>query len=1110
VLDDFSLERGELRRDGATALVLTRAALAGEWTQSGIELRSARFVGRNGELSLDARLRPRAPWLEHATGVFDWHAGERRWQGTLASVSEANGILLRGSLTAPLRLTLGGSLSRQVERPWRLKISIPRFDPRRGLMPDSELESLAAELEAHGAGASANIEGHIGIDDGILAIRELGIEFANGEIVARALRVGIADAPGEVRGKARVRFGAQTPQVFAHLTWKSLTLPARWVGQPLATSGQFLFDGNAEHFETRGAVDVARQRFRSSLAWKADGSREVIYLREGRVSQTHGELAIEGALGLAAPRSWRLKAVAHGFDPSGLAPDWPGALDFALNTHGELAPDGAASAVFELSDLRGRVRNRPVSGGGLLMLAPGMRLNGRLHIASGTSSLDVSGAKADTTELNASLNIASLAEWNARLRGRVQMTLSARGRWPATVIDANARGQGMRLDDYAVENLSLRLNVRTPKAPRVDIAIAAGDAALAGMKFDTLTFTGGGTAAGHDLQLRGAGHPLSAELRARGRLVAKRWEGALNVLRLDVDDVPPLALEAPARVRLARNEFAVARTCLAGGDIRLCIAGSNDTHGRLTASYSLRALPLALLAQLAAPGQDIAISGQLDGAGDFTRDLSGALTGKAQLMSPSGAVEQPGQDPPVRLEYRALSLDASITRDTARARVVATLEPDGDVAGNALLGNLRGDNPTLQGKVTVSLRDLSPLEWFLPQLAHVAGSGELAATMGGTLREPAFTAGLAVRQFHSEVPALGIDLTDGEFNARLAADGTLEARAKLNSGTGTLELTGKSASIRKLELAIRGENFLAANIPAAHLTLSPDLTLTGSPRDLMLGGTITIPHAAVDLDKLTNKGGAQISSDVVVIDRQERDARTPLALRTDVKVVLGKNVKLTGFGLDATVDGQVRIHEQPGSPSLGSGEIRLAGTYEAYGRKLAIERGQLLFADTELDNPQLDVLAARKLPDVTARLRITGSARRPQLDVFTEPPSSPTEALSYLVTGKSMDDLHGEDGKRVETAAQGLGGVLGDRLTKRFSGKLGIDSVGVEQSDELGSSAFTVGKYLSPGFFVSYGIGLFEPGTVITLRYEFSDRWSLEATDAPEEQRAGINYRIER
>jgi translocation and assembly module TamB len=55
-----------------------------------------------------------------------------------------------------------------------------------------------------------------------------------------------------------------------------------------------------------------------------------------------------------------------------------------------------------------------------------------------------------------------------------------------------------------------------------------------------------------------------------------------------------------------------------------------------------------------------------------------------------------------------------------------------------------------------------------------------------------------------------------------------------------------------------------------------------------------------------------------------------------------------------------------------------------------------------------------------------------------------------------------------------------------------------------------VGTYLSPGLFVSYGVGLFEPGTVITLRYEISERWSLEATDSPDDQRGGIHFRIER
>ena len=72
----------------------------------------------------------------------------------------------------------------------------------------------------------------------------------------------------------------------------------------------------------------------------------------------------------------------------------------------------------------------------------------------------------------------------------------------------------------------------------------------------------------------------------------------------------------------------------------------------------------------------------------------------------------------------------------------------------------------------------------------------------------------------------------------------------------------------------------------------------------------------------------------------------------------------------------------------------------------------------------------------------------------------------------------------VQSAAQSVGSVLGNRLAKKLGGKMGfVDEVGVEQNTDLGGSAFTVGKYLSPRLFVSYGVGLFEPGNAITVRY---------------------------
>ena len=99
----------------------------------------------------------------------------------------------------------------------------------------------------------------------------------------------------------------------------------------------------------------------------------------------------------------------------------------------------------------------------------------------------------------------------------------------------------------------------------------------------------------------------------------------------------------------------------------------------------------------------------------------------------------------------------------------------------------------------------------------------------------------------------------------------------------------------------------------------------------------------------------------------------------------------------------------------------------------------------------------------------------------------------------------------VSSAAQSVGSVLGNRLAKKLGGKMGfIDEIGVEQNTDLGGNAFTVGKYLSPRFFISYGVGLFEPGSTMTVRYEFSKHWSLEANQAPEDGHAGIRYRIEK
>jgi translocation and assembly module TamB len=55
----------------------------------------------------------------------------------------------------------------------------------------------------------------------------------------------------------------------------------------------------------------------------------------------------------------------------------------------------------------------------------------------------------------------------------------------------------------------------------------------------------------------------------------------------------------------------------------------------------------------------------------------------------------------------------------------------------------------------------------------------------------------------------------------------------------------------------------------------------------------------------------------------------------------------------------------------------------------------------------------------------------------------------------------------------------------------------------IGGSALTVGQYLSPRLFLSYGVGLFEPGDVITLRYKLSEALAVQTQRGPEDTRGG-------
>ena len=217
-----------------------------------------------------------------------------------------------------------------------------------------------------------------------------------------------------------------------------------------------------------------------------------------------------------------------------------------------------------------------------------------------------------------------------------------------------------------------------------------------------------------------------------------------------------------------------------------------------------------------------------------------------------------------------------------------------------------------------------------------------------------------------------------------------------------------------------------------------------------------------------------------------------------------------GFGFEGRLGGNLLLEDEPGQFTKATGEINIPeGRYRAYGQRLDIERGRLLYTASPITNPGLDIRAVRKINEVTAGIAVKGSLNAPELDLFSTPAMGQTDALSYLLMGRPLESSSGEDGAIMAKAALALGLSGGDRIARTIGDRFGLDEMRVESNDTGDQASLVIGRYLSPRLYVSYGVGLIESVNTLSVRYKISDKWQLKA-ESGEYQGADIMYTFER
>ena len=291
-----------------------------------------------------------------------------------------------------------------------------------------------------------------------------------------------------------------------------------------------------------------------------------------------------------------------------------------------------------------------------------------------------------------------------------------------------------------------------------------------------------------------------------------------------------------------------------------------------------------------------------------------------------------------------------------------------------------------------------------------------------------------------------------------------------------------------VDLALKGTQLPVTVEPYAKLEVEPDLTISMKGDELAVAGKVRVPRGAITVRELP-PSTVKLSDDAVIIGQQTDEGKPPVAMKMDIDVQVGEDkLSFAGFGLTANLQGHVHIGDNLDT----RGELSLAdGRYRAYGQRLTIRRARLLFAGP-IDQPYLDIEAIRKVDDVIAGIRLSGSAEQPTTQVFSEPAMSQEQALSYLVLGRPLS-TSGEDNNMLAQAALGLGLMGSSGVTSGLAKDLGIQDFQLDTQGSGNTTSVVASGNLTEKLSLRYGVGVFEPANTIALRYKLSRMVYLEA-----------------
>ncbi|MDQ1106857.1 translocation and assembly module TamB [Stenotrophomonas rhizophila] len=1100
--------------------------------RGGLEIANGEFRARQlkvhsdlGDFRVDGRYVPRNDYSTDITIGAVLPAPRGRTPARLGLVARGNldrmEIALAGHAPAPLQASLvfdgrdapvwkASARSKELD----LALLVPGMDA-------STSTPLSLDFQATGKGGQANLQGRIQQGDLAVELAPSNVGLADQVLTVSPLVVKGFGGQARLQGTADFRDRENASLRFAivanDLTFvpeADPTTPGAAKPVPVTLNeARMGLAGTLKNWAAIGTASVEREQQSADLTFDVRGSDTAARIKQLQAKTPGGALDVTGQVAWAPQLDWDVAAKLAAFDPGYFVPGWDGRLSGNVASKGRQLPPPAGSpagtagiyeATVDVPGINGMLRNRRVDAQGRFALR-GQQGEGNVRLAVGNSRLTARGSVGDRLDVQAQLEPVQLDDLMPGSTGTLRGQVQVRGPRTAPDITADLVGSGLRYADYSAEALSIR--GRLPWQGSNGTLALQGTKVQAGMLLDTINVDARGSVSNLRLDAQAKNELGAVALEGGVRQQGNAWRGDIAALRIAPIKGDAWALRAPATFGIQGSTFTLTDTCLGAATGGALCASANWPRDGLKVRGD--ALPLALVQPWLPPqsGRRLHLRGEITLDGQI-RPRGNAWEGSARIASLEGGIRLGDNARGELVRYDQFSATLEMTPAQINAKLGVGFQGNGFVDAKVQTG--WDANAPLNGELYLNMSRLYWIELFSPDIVRPTGLIEGHVSLRGTRGTPSLGGDAKLSNFKAEFPALGLTFDQGSGSFTAQPDGSAKITAQANSGKGTLYVDGGLSwfgDAQPLQLHIHGENVLLSNTPELRIVANPNLDFTLAKAAMQLRGTVHVPEADLDLERLDR--GTSVSEDVVVLDPADPEEGPSLPLDMDLTVSLGDKVRMAGFGLKGGLGGKMQVWARPGREMTANGALEVSGRYKAYGQDLTITRGNLNWNFNAVSDPRINIRAERRVGDVTAGIDVTGRAQSPRVDVWSDPSMSQSEALAFLVLGRSLTGASSDQTQQVNAASAALSAGSG-LLASQLGAKLGLDDAGVSQSRALGGSVIGVGKYISPKLYVGYGVSLVGSGSVLTLKYLLRRGFDIEIESSTVENRGSLNWRKEK